>query len=173
MSWRKSSKISPSSPGTDDIFSEDSLSSAQRSRLQAAFELFDADKSGQISAPEMLQALRLLGASPTNAEFGEMLKAIDSNNDGVVDFREFALVWWKREKERLEADFDTELTMAFKVFDSDNSGSISLTELKEKLTTLGEKMTDDEVQELLTECDKDGSGTISYEEFKNLPCWQS
>ena len=49
---------------------------------------------------------------------------------------------------------------------------ITRDELREKLTTLGEKMTDDEVEALLAEADTDGSGSISLEEFKNLPCWR-
>ena len=101
-----------------------------------------------------------------------MLEAIDTNHDGCVDFMEFARVWWKREQENIEADFDAEMELAFKVFDTDGSGMITRDELREKLTTLGEKMTDDEVEALLAEADTDGSGSISLEEFKNLPCWR-
>lgn len=101
-----------------------------------------------------------------------MLDAIDTNRDGCVDFMEFARVWWKREQENIEADFDAEMELAFKVFDTDGSGMITRDELREKLTTLGEKMTDEEVEALLAEADTDGSGSISLEEFKNLPCWR-
>jgi len=143
------------------------------SNARTAFNRFDADNSGFISAPEMLQVLRLLGKNPSLAEFEGILKAIDRNNDGVVDFREFAQVWWKREQEYIEEDFQEELQLAFKIFDADDSGTISAQELREKLTTLGERMTDAEVNELLAECDADGSGSISFAEFKNLPCWHT
>ena len=39
------------------------------------------------------------------------------------------------------------------------------------LTTMGEVMTDAEVDELLAEVDVDGSGVIDMDEFKNMPCW--
>jgi hypothetical protein len=42
--------------------------------------------------PPLYQVLRLLGNNPTLGEFDTVLKSIDRNNDGVVDFREFAHV---------------------------------------------------------------------------------
>jgi len=122
--------------------------------------------------PCPVQVLRLLGSNPSKGEFADMLKSIDTNQDGVVDFMEFARVWWKREQQNLEADFDLELELAFKVFDTDGSGMITRDELREKLTTLGEKLTEDEVSELLAEADSDNNGSISFEEFKALPFWR-
>ncbi|KAL1507007.1 hypothetical protein AB1Y20_007869 [Prymnesium parvum] len=169
----RAASFSGPSTSTEVPFSLEQLTPDQQARLRAAFNRFDGDKSGQISAPEMLQVLRLLGSNPSQAEFKTILQAIDRNNDGVVDFLEFAQVWWEREQESIEDDFQEELQLAFKIFDADDSGFITAQELRDKLTTLGERMTDAEVDELLAECDKDGSGTISFAEFKDLPCWRS
>jgi len=172
-SFLRVASVGSTSTDGGDKFSVDMLSQDQQQRLRRAFNRFDADNSGFISAPEMMQVLRLLGSNPSQAEFNNILKAIDRNNDGVVDFREFAQVWWKREQEHIEEDFQEELMLAFKIFDADDSGTISAQELRDKLTTLGERMTDEEVDELLAECDADGSGSISIAEFKELPCWRS
>ena len=45
----------------------------------------------------------------------DIIRAIDLNKDGFIDFDEFARVWWVREQQQLEADFETELELAFKV----------------------------------------------------------
>jgi|EP00908_Phaeocystis_cordata_P022063 calmodulin len=118
------------------------------------------------------QVLRLLGSNPSKGEMDELLKSIDKNQDGVVDLNEFARVWWKREQQNIEADFEFELELAFQLFDTDDSGFITRDELREKLTTLGEKLTEQEVDELLAEADSDNNGSISLEEFKALPFWR-
>ena len=39
--------------------------------------------------------------------------------------------------------------------------------------TAATSCTSQEVDEFLAECDTDASGSISFEEFKQLPCWRS
>jgi Ca2+-binding EF-hand superfamily protein len=51
-------------------------------------------------------------------------------------------------------------TEAFKVFDRDNNGFISAAELRHVMTSIGEKLTDDEVDEMIREADQDGDGRI-------------
>ncbi|XP_074577317.1 calcium-dependent protein kinase 2-like [Curcuma longa] len=53
----------------------------------------------------------------------------------------------------------------FKSMDSDNSGTITLEELKQGLAKQGTKLTETEVQQLMEAADADGNGTIDYEEF--------
>ena len=49
------------------------------------------------------------------------------------------------------------------VFDETGSGVISAVELKRIMTTLGEKMTAEEADEMIHEVDIDGDGQIEYE----------
>ncbi|XP_039135783.1 calcium-dependent protein kinase 2-like [Dioscorea cayenensis subsp. rotundata] len=53
----------------------------------------------------------------------------------------------------------------FKSMDTDNSGSITLEELKQGLCKQGTKLTENEVKQLMEAADADGNGTIDYEEF--------
>lgn len=57
---------------------------------------------------------------------------------------------------------------AFKVFDKDNNGFISAAELRHVMTNLGEKLTDEEVDEMIREADVDGDGQVNYEEFVKM-----
>jgi calmodulin len=52
------------------------------------------------------------------------------------------------------------LTASCKVFDRDNNGFISAAELRHVMTSIGEKLTDDEVDEMIREADQDGDGRI-------------
>ena len=51
------------------------------------------------------------------------------------------------------------------MFDKDGNGFITSSELKHYLTNLGEKMSDEEVEQLIKEADIDDDGQINYEEF--------
>lgn len=67
-----------------------------------------------------------------------------------------------------DTDTEEELIEAFKVFDRDGNGFISAAELRHVMTNLGEKLTDEEVDEMIREADVDGDGQINYEEFVKM-----
>ena len=78
-------------------------------------------------------------------------------------------------KKMKETDKEEELREAFRVFDRNGDGFISASELRHVMTNLGEKLTDDEVEDMIREADLDGDGLVNYE---GLPSsfyllWQS
>lgn len=81
-----------------------------------------------------------------------------------------------------DTDSEEEIREAFKVFDRDNNGFISAAELRHVMTSIGEKLTDDEVDEMIREADQDGDGRIdcqiskascSYSHANNLQTMSS
>ncbi|CAM8949647.1 unnamed protein product [Rhodiola kirilowii] len=57
------------------------------------------------------------------------------------------------------------LKTMFKGMDTDNSGTITMEELKQGLAKQGTKLSEYEVKQLMEAADADGNGTIDYEEF--------
>lgn len=51
------------------------------------------------------------------------------------------------------------------MFDRDGNGFITSAELRTLLTNLGERLSEEEVEEVIGECDTDGDGAINYAEF--------
>ena len=140
------------------------LSDEQLAEFREAFALFDKDGDQTISAEELGTVMRALGQNPTPQEVQQMIDDVDENGDGTIDFDEFKVLM---QMQMTETDQTENLTSAFKVFDVDGSGSITKEELHKIMTTLGEPLTDAEVDEMMKGADKDGSGTIEYKEFVN------
>lgn len=87
--------------------------------------------------------------------------------NGTIDFEEFLHMMARKMK---ETDSEEELREAFRVFDKDGNGFISAAELRHVMTNLGEKLTDEEVDEMIKEADLDGDGMVNYE-GTHLSAW--
>ena len=72
-----------------------------------------------------------------------------------------------------DTDSAEEIKEAFKVFDKDGNGYISAAELRHIMTNLGEKLTDEEVDEMIREADVDGDGQINYDEFVDMVSYEN
>lgn len=62
-----------------------------------------------------------------------------------------------------DTDTEEEIRDAFRIFDKDGNGLISANELKQLMANLGEKLTDEELDEMMREADLNGDGHIDYE----------
>jgi len=142
-----------------------SLSEDQLSNLRETFALFDEDGNGEISVQELGKVMRSLGLAPSESELQDIMNEIDVDHDGSVDFSEFAAMMAQKVK---KADSDAELREAFKIFDLDNSGTIDADELRHIMKSIGENLTDEQIEDMILEADKDGDGTIDYNEFVQL-----
>ncbi|KAG7238759.1 hypothetical protein INR49_031275 [Caranx melampygus] len=80
--------------------------------------------------------------------------------NGTIDFPEFLTMMARKMK---DTDSEEEIREAFRVFDKDGNGYISAAELRHVMTNLGEKLTDEEVDEMIREADIDGDGQVNYE----------
>ena len=68
----------------------------------------------------------------------------------------------------LTRDSKEEIAKVFSLFDDDSTGAISFRNLRRVATELGENLTDEELQEMIDEADRDGDGEINEEEFLRI-----
>lgn len=133
--------------------------------LRDQFDAIDVDKNGSISLEEMRQALaKDLPWKMKESRVLEILQAIDSNTDGLVDFTEFvAATLHVHQLEEHDSDkWQQRSQAAFDKFDVDRDGFITPEELKLHTGLRGS------IDPLLEEADIDKDGRISLAEFRRL-----
>lgn len=148
------------------------LTDEQKQEIKEAFELFDTDKDGCVDYHELKVAMRALGFDLKKAEVLKLLRDHDKDNSGLMEFQDFAKLsecpWTFRRvhldsfsytlhsysfsdaslsvTERiLERDPMEEIRRAFKLFDDDGTGKISLRNLRRVAKEIGDRLEDDEL----------------------------
>ena len=97
----------------------DQLTEEQTAEFKEAFALFDKDGDVTISTKELGTVMNSLGQKPTLAELEMMIKEVDVDGNGEIDFGEFLAMMAKKLK---ETDLEEDIREAFRVFDKQNSG---------------------------------------------------
>lgn len=143
----------------------ENLSEEEITEFRAAFELYDKDRDGAISTKELGAMMRNLGQNPSEEELKQMIREVDLDGNGTIDFKEFLGLMVRKMK---GTDTEEELLEAFKVFDRDGNGYITSHELRHIMTNLGEGLTPEEVEEMVKEADLDNDGQIDYDEFVKM-----
>ncbi|XP_077987318.1 uncharacterized protein LOC144441926 [Glandiceps talaboti] len=143
----------------------DDLTEKQIQEFKEAFALFDKDGDGHVTSKELGTVMKSLGHNPSQDELQEMIREVDTQGNGSIEFDEFLLLMAKKIKEQ---DDDDDLREAFSVFDKDGNGFISASELRHVMMNLGQSMSEDEVAEMIREADTDGDGQVNYEEFVSM-----
>ncbi|XP_044061944.1 calcium-binding protein 2-like isoform X1 [Siniperca chuatsi] len=155
-------------PIVDSVFGQDrELRPEEIEELREAFVEFDRNKKGYISHKDLGECMRTMGYMPTEMELIELSQQICG---GKVDFEDFVeLMGPKMLAETADMIGVKELRDAFKEFDSNGDGQISLTELREAMKKLmGEQVTNREINEILRDVDLNGDGLVDFEEFVRM-----
>ncbi|XP_020637142.1 uncharacterized protein LOC110072832 isoform X1 [Pogona vitticeps] len=141
------------------------LSEEQKQEVREAFDLFDTDGSGTIDIKELKVAMRALGFEPKKEEIRKMIAEIGKEGSSVIEFEDFLTMMTQKMSEK---DGKEEILKAFRLFDDDGTGKISFKNLKRVSKELGENLTDEELQEMIDEADRDGDGEINEQEFLRI-----
>jgi centrin-1 len=141
------------------------LSEEEIEEIREAFNLFDTDGSGTIDPKELKAAMQSLGFEAKNQTIYQMIGDIDKDGSGEIDFEEFLDMMTAKMSDK---DSREDIMKVFNLFDDDQSGKISLRNLKRVAKELGETMTDAELLEMIERADNDQDGEINFEEFYSI-----
>uniref|UniRef100_A0A8P4KPJ4 EF-hand domain-containing protein n=1 Tax=Dicentrarchus labrax TaxID=13489 RepID=A0A8P4KPJ4_DICLA len=137
--------------------SESSDPDQEREKLWAElFDQLDLNKDGHVDILELRTGLAGRGISKGSLE--RLVKAGDTNQDGVLDFEEFTQYLRTHEKE---------LKIMFRNLDRNNDGHIDAAEIQHSLHTIGVNISLQDATRILQRIDKDGTMTIDWNEWRD------
>ncbi|KAL0270458.1 UNVERIFIED_CONTAM: hypothetical protein PYX00_007866 [Menopon gallinae] len=146
------------------------LSSRDLERANFAFSIYDFDGSGTVDAFYLGDVLRGLNLNPTNATV-EKLGGTKKKGEKMLKVEEFLPIFSQCKKDKDQGVYEDFLE-CLKLYDKQENGMMLQAELAHTLLSLGERLTDAEVEEIMKDCcpQEDDEGFIQYDVFLKNMC---
>merc|ERR1719301_231273 len=142
------------------------MDESQIKNLRSMFMQLDDNGDGLLSVQEMREGLQKAGLKDIPPDLQQIMEQVDSDGSGVIDYTEFLAATLDK-KSYMQKDV---CWSAFRVFDRNGDGKISMAELEQVLASgnVEEAMGAGAVKELMKEVDTNGDGEIDFQEFMQM-----
>ena len=136
------------------------LSKKERKDFSKVFRLLDKDGDGSLTPLEIRQGLdKHFNISMSSQEIDDIMRVIDINQNGLIEFSEFLLLAQSGDKA-----INKKLAFVFNAFDKDEDGFITTDELIEGLGL----QSDSKARELIRTSARETDDRISFTEFWDM-----
>mmetsp|Transcript_27994 Transcript_27994/g.83675 ORF Transcript_27994/g.83675 Transcript_27994/m.83675 type:complete len:173 (-) Transcript_27994:83-601(-) len=134
--------------------------------IKEAFDLFDTDQSGEIDLKELKAAMQSLGYEIKNDTIFTMLAELNKDGTASLKFEDFLDLMSGKEGKDEKADSKEEIEKIFNLFDVDGKGAIVIKDVMKVCKELGERLTVDEITEIVRRaCQDEAKMEITQEDF--------
>ena len=134
------------------------LTEYEKREFQAGFRMLDKDGDGVLSFDDLKQQFLALKFPYSDQQIRDLILVASGTKDGKIKYDQFLARFAHKDQNELEK----ELTFAFEIIADDNT-KISKHHLRDFFLSIGEKVTDEELDEIM---DMAGTnGKLSKDEF--------
>ncbi|RKP27947.1 hypothetical protein SYNPS1DRAFT_32317 [Syncephalis pseudoplumigaleata] len=130
----------------------------QIAEFKEAFSILDHDSDGFVDREDLKDMLASLGQNPSD----EYIDAMIREAPGSINFTMFLTLMGEKMS---GTDPEHEIIGAFECFDEEGNGRIHAEHLREYLTSMGDRLTDDDVDILFKGDMIDRNGYFDYQKF--------
>ncbi len=138
-------------------------------QISCAFCLFDSDKDGYIKPKDFVKVLSQNQITIPESSIRDILGPSNSNNNNEtttdVSLKDFVNIVNSRMK---CVESEEELMEMFKIFDKKGTGKVSSGDIRAVLDDIDEPLSQQEIEELMLNWDKDKDGFLDFAEFKEM-----
>ncbi|KAL8664915.1 MAG: hypothetical protein Q9202_002624 [Teloschistes flavicans] len=134
---------------------------AQDARVEKLWQTLDTQKQGHLDVNGLKKGLKKINHPLQNADemLQDVLKALDADGDGQIQYKEFRAFVEQTEKELLKL---------FRSIDRDHNGQLDKAELKSAFTGAGLTVPNSKLDQFFSEVDVNHDGVISFEEWRDF-----
>jgi calcium-dependent protein kinase len=141
------------------------LNDDQIKALRETFMSLDKNGDGLLTAVELKEGLAKAGLKEIPADLEQILKDVDADGSGIIDYTEFLAATLDK-RQYIKEDV---CWCAFRLFDRNGDGKISQEELNEVFADEDVKgVIGDDIKQLMKEVDTSGDGVIDFQEFMEM-----
>lgn len=139
----------------------------QLAEFRELFNMFDKDNQSVLTLVNLVQVMKTLGQTPTEADMIDLMREIDIDNSGSIDFYEFVRMISHKMS---PSESQQEIRHAFELFDQNQDGILTFDELKLTLEKyLSNSTIDDwQLRQMIELADRSGHGHVSFEDFLHV-----
>ena len=139
-------------------------------QISCAFYLFDTDKDGLLKSKDFLKALskNQISLPESNAKDIVGNYKNDENQEKDVTMKDFISLINLRIKSARNVENEEEILEMFKIFDKKGTGKLSSGDIRSVLDDIDEPISQQELEDLMLNWDKDKDGFLDYSEFKEM-----
>jgi len=136
------------------------MDDVSREECREVFRTFDANGDGGIGRDELQKIMQVQGLKVDKEQLEHLFQEIDRDGSGEIDFDEFLEIMSRLKK--MGDDWER----AFRIFDHDKDGFISVSDLMKVFERMREPICKANAEEMITAADVDLDGMLNLEEFK-------
>eukprot|EP00049_Salpingoeca_infusionum_P017373 m.352704 g.352704 ORF g.352704 m.352704 type:complete len:173 (+) comp16595_c0_seq1:216-734(+) len=134
---------------------------AQIQEFKEAFNLIDQSRKGHIDEEDLKEMYSSLGQTPSDEEISAMLREAP----GKLNFTMFLTLFGEK---MTGTDPEDVIKNAFACFDPENTGKLDEEKLRSLLTTMGDRFSDEEVDEMFRGAPIDEAGLFDYRTYTRV-----